>query len=684
MAQVSFKSIYKALALALGAVAVVYALFAIDKLRPPPLPDTKIPEKAIWLEQNWSDEERWWFHHANQGTATLPVPYEWFVALEQPYLRLFGTPPLLRNPAYLARFGFIPSPGDEDWASQQARAGYGYEDAIRPGYAAKDYAYVPAEFPGNPDGLPVGFTRLDTDDMTNPVTGWPFAGDLIGFTCAACHTGHMEVDGVSVRIDGAPAMTDLGKFRKVLGLSLLYTRYVPGRFTRFAERVLGDGYTPEKATELKVRLSALLAKGAALQKLTGPISKHDTEEGFTRLDALNRIGNQVFFTDLLQPGGSNAPLVIQNFAHMSAPVNYPQIWDASWFEWVQYDGSIMQPMVRNAGEAMGVSAVVNLIRPDGSLFRSTVQVGEVFKMEEALAGADPQSQGGFTGLLAPKWPEDLLGEIDQDKAAEGRELYKTLCQRCHLPPPSDPKYGEPSFWDDRFWTEPNYAGQRYLKFTKWTEGAEFANLVKVSYVGTDPEQAKILGDRKIVAPAYLGITTKPRCDGSNSGPLTETIFGIALASVVESVANKWYDDNNIPPERRLEMNGYRPNCIQAGPVYKARPLDGVWATAPFLHNSSVPNLYLLFSPADERPAKFYLGSRAFDPVKVGFNYDRLAGGFRMDTSKSGNANTGHEFSDTEGKGVIGPYLEPDQRYAIIEYLKTLTSAQSQTVPAGYQ
>ena len=51
-----------------------------------------------------------WFHHASQGTATFPVPYAWFVALEQPGLHLFTRPGLLADPAYLERFGFIPSP----------------------------------------------------------------------------------------------------------------------------------------------------------------------------------------------------------------------------------------------------------------------------------------------------------------------------------------------------------------------------------------------------------------------------------------------------------------------------------------------------------------------------------------------------------------------------------------------
>ncbi len=51
--------------------------------------------------------------------------------------------------------------------------------------------------------------------------------------------------------------------------------------------------------------------------------------------------------------------------------------------------------------------------------------------------------------------------------------------------------------------------------------------------------------------------------------------------------------------------------IVANLGYKARPLDGIWATPPYLHNSSVPNLYEMLVPAARRTAKFYLGSTRY-------------------------------------------------------------------------
>ena len=146
------------------------------------------------------------------------------------------------------------------------------------------------------------------------------------------------------------------------------------------------------------------------------------------------------------------------------------------------------------------------------------------------------------------------------------------------------------------------------------------------------------------------------------------------------------------------MNGYRPNGIQAPLAYKARPLNGVWATPPYLHNGSVPNVYALLSPASERPKIFYLGRREFDPFCMGYQITATAapkdkpdlrclgdkadssegefdGGFRFDTTIRGNRNTGHEFDGPENApqkvGVIGRKLSPEERRALVEFLKTI-------------
>ena len=592
------------------------------------LPDYPPTREAKWLKQGWSDRQRDWFHHADQGTQTLNLPYEWFAALEQPRLAPFGDAGRLADPAYLDRFGFIPG-------ATEARG-------MR---------------------LPVGFTRGETmfvadgSPWLNPRSGEPL--HAIGFTCAACHTGRLTFGDTALLIDGGSALTNLGAFRKALGLSVLYTKVVPGRFGRFATTVLGGTPSEADLTALRAQLDALLERLKIVKGLDDGIEAQSVVEGFGRLDALNRIGNQLFGLDLGAEGRA------RNYAPLTAPVSFPHIWNTSWFDWVQYNASIEQPMVRNAGEALGVAAPLNLSDPARPLFASGVQVGLLAEMEKQIAGEQPDGQSGFTGLLAPRWDE-VLPAIDRGAAAKGAALYASLCAECHLPP-----VGSAAFWTDPHWAPPNADAQRYLTLEKRRADA----------MDTDAAQAVDMRNRRVWLPDGL--------------PIASREFGPALGEVVERAVKRWYDAQPQPisAERRRAMNGFRENGIRAEPWYKARPLDGVWATPPFLHNGAVPNLYALLSPVAERPRTFKLGQRAFDPVCVGYRLTDLAaspsdpgagclapeagvGGlaalFSLDTSLRGNRNTGHAFTGdgTGGAGVIGRALDPRERLALIEFLKT--------------
>ena len=100
-------------------------------------------------------------------------------------------------------------------------------------------------------------------------------------------------------------------------------------------------------------------------------------------------------------------------------------------------------------------------------------------------------------------------------------------------------------------------------------------------------------------------------------------------------------------------------------AYKARPLDGIWSTGPFLHNGSVPTLYdLLQAPAD-RPKTFWVGARTYDPKHVGYATDAASPGnsFPFNTTLAGNSNKGHDYG-------VGKLTET-QRLELLEYLKTL-------------
>jgi hypothetical protein len=97
-------------------------------------------------------------------------------------------------------------------------------------------------------------------------------------------------------------------------------------------------------------------------------------------------------------------------------------------------------------------------------------------------------------------------------------------------------------------------------------------------------------------------------------------------------------------------------------TYKARPLAGVAFTAPYLHNGSVPSMYELLLPPEQRSRSFYVGNQTFDPVKLGYSTERAAGATLLDTTQVGNGNAGH---------VYGTTLSDAERYALIEYIKTL-------------
>ncbi len=107
--------------------------------------------------------------------------------------------------------------------------------------------------------------------------------------------------------------------------------------------------------------------------------------------------------------------------------------------------------------------------------------------------------------------------------------------------------------------------------------------------------------------------------------------------------------------------------LEPGAGYVPPPLDGVWATAPYLHNGSVPNLQALLD-SSQRHARTAIvrGDDAYDLDAVGWPntpapVDAPAR-WVYDTAVRGYGNSGHVFGDQ---------LSATDRKAVIEYLKTL-------------
>jgi mono/diheme cytochrome c family protein len=110
--------------------------------------------------------------------------------------------------------------------------------------------------------------------------------------------------------------------------------------------------------------------------------------------------------------------------------------------------------------------------------------------------------------------------------------------------------------------------------------------------------------------------------------------------------------------------------------YVAPILSGLWATAPYLHNGSVPTLWQFLNP-ELRAGKFYVGGHALDFATMGIagqlgddgvyayppGYVAWSRPQLYDTSKPGMSNRGHE------RQLDG--LSADDKRALIEYLKTL-------------
>jgi hypothetical protein len=203
-----------------------------------------------------------------------------------------------------------------------------------------------------------------------------------------------------------------------------------------------------------------------------------------------------------------------------------------------------------------------------------------------------------------------------------------------------------------------------------------------------PEEEKLIGNpTKDTACGKLKALFDEGVDGyvdRNVGPvnLASVSGGKGLNYLITLVRKRAYQDMDVAEQERIEqMDGYgQIDTPGEGVQYHARPLAGIWATAPFLHNGSVPSLYELLLPAYRRSKTFYLRGANFNPRAVGIYADSAEeGAFLFDTTLPGNSNAGHEFrkgfrqENTLGGmpmyGVIGPEMSDDDRWAIIEYLK---------------
>ncbi|MBV9727146.1 MAG: hypothetical protein JO299_18435 [Gammaproteobacteria bacterium] len=476
----------------------------------------------------------------------------------------------------------------------------------------------------NPDGLPVGVAK-------EVITDSQWKGTYAGFNCAACHTGELFYHGKRVRIDGdVAAHFDVASMYHDADSAMQASLHDPAKFERLAARI--GASSAQAKNDLRARMEK---EATSIHYYTNRVMAPPHDWGPGRVDALNLIINRVVTIE---------PKIPENWFPPLAPVKPPFLWNAPQGSWTQWSGIAQDPLARNYGETQGVYMPMDLTSksPSEGLFVSNARLRNLEKIEELLEHLAP-----------PKWPEEIFGKIDQSKAAAGKKLFTQRCAGCHNSYPYK-------------WTEPNKYGKRFIE----------VGMVPQTYVGTDPTQFEDFQPYVLTAQLapYMPEPFKDRVTVP-----TAVLKGTVSAALLEAALKKL----NPSAEEAVKLHGYREVPAPQGPVrcYKAAPRDGIWAEPPYLHNGSVPNLYEMLIPAAERSKTFHVG-REFDPVKVGVDTSDNSG-YLFDTTLEGNSNTGHSFQDgPRGNGVIGPKLTDEQRWALIEYLKSIPEEAGRVTPYG--
>jgi hypothetical protein len=654
------------------------------------------PEHAATGEetwQGWTQEDRLRYYHHPQGSAQVMLAqmrYSWFVNLEMPLGQA-----RFAAPENMARYGFLTD------IQQQPDAKW------------------------NPGNLPVGFTKY-YDVTVN--------AELLDFTCSLCHTGELHYHGTALRVLGGQAMhaiTDMkpGQFQAEMMSALLATYLNPWKFSRFAHHVIDPTLTggTAKGFDYSAAKKQLHAKlGTTISRLLEDAwtdlrhGNYPVFEGYGRTDATQRIANTVF----------GRHISAKNYHPATAPVSYPFLWDIGKFNWVQYEGYASQPMARNVNESLGVGARLDLFDEFGAplpprlRYSTSIQPDRLHAIERTLAT-----------LKAPAWPQQLFGKIDMEQARQGRALFDVNCRHCHGPhvdAASLPKdyhedpavAGSVHFEHDGtcwFTGGPPLSGQQCLnlqnpqRVTDVHGHAVFKldrdgnitglascdpksddcrdrpdhvpewqlSLLPIRDIGTD-RHAALNFARNTYDASRLGWTPDELRELCLSEEAVKAVDPHKMTAVVGlnimslSIARRYFHDHR--PDSAEELLKYMGYGILDFPRtdparlenYKSRPLHGVWATPPFLHNGSVRTVYQMISPREERERWFWSGTRQYDPVDLGYRNLDVPGAVRFDTHVIGNDNVGHEFRQgCQKSGVIGRYLEPHERREIMEYLKVM-------------
>lgn len=571
-------------------------------------------------DQGWGDADRKAWYRATQGSRLIPE--SWFMSLEQ----ADGQEPF-SDPLNLSSFGFIAPPDDFT------------------------------------NGLPIGFAKDKQADGDLRVTGlkW-YAGQQsgetsaeqwIGLNCAACHTAKITYQDKQTIIDGGPNLLDFQLFIEALDAAMKATRADAAKWDRFTAAVLDGKDTPENRALLKTEFQSLLD----WQIKTDAMNETPVRYGFGRLDAVGHILNKILMFNGAEPSQGNAS---------NAPVSYPFLWDIWRQEQVQWNGVAQNSrfqlpgdtfeygaLGRNAGEVLGVFGEVVVSPKSGTLDTLKGYVSSV--QSENLAGLELI----LKHLEAPVWPS-YFPIIDEELVTEGDALFDTACASCHTTPknqtPGEKTEVMVSFERTQM-NNPEDLTDIWMACNAYLYDGPTGPMA-----GTKDLNGAILGQ---VAPAanMLAVAVQGSILGDKS-------------SLVREGFRNFFGIRRMPRVFEADRGDDRAECLNTKNepllAYKARPLDGIWATAPYLHNGSVSSLYELLLPADQRAKSFWVGNREYDPVNVGYVTTKPESGIRAFLLRArnesgqvieGNSNMGHEYGARD--------FTERQRRALLEYLKTL-------------
>ncbi len=504
----------------------------------------------------------------------------------------------------------------------------------RYGYLVNEDSTIP--------GLPVGFTTNGSDN-----------DKAVGMTCSACHTRQIEVAGTPYRIDGGPAIVNFQGFLSDLDTAVDTILKNDKAFADFAVKVLGASPSKDKVKQLHDAVSAWFLRYDTLMKASLPADPW----GPSRLDAVTMIFNRLTGLDIGKPPSY---IIADNIKRADAPVRYPFLWNAPIQDKTQWpgfadNGDKILGLSRNLGEVFGVFAVFHPKKDPTRLSGidyladNSANFDGLEKLEDLIEKLGP-----------PKWP----WAVDKDLAAKGKAIYtKTCAANCH---------------------EIKKGAFRSLFHETWA--------TPIQDVGTDSREYDVLagmvdtGVLNGAAIPFIGTPLKPQ-DKAFS------VLGLAVSeSIIQQAESMLPGGGKMSMQEKLKMKlakiFLRPELKHlsslkgafrmpaAGPTttksaapsfaYEARVMEGIWATAPYLHNGSVPTLAELLKPAAERVASFKIGP-AYDTTNLGLAVEQTKFDYTLKTTdcserNSGNSRCGHEFGTT---------LSAEDKKALLEYLKIL-------------